>query len=138
IAESVETSASEALFDAERRKVLALLGFDGESPTVTGGYDGKHELPGLFARLLHLPDEQALDVLAVLMGEPLEAGSELIELLGPLLGIDRRRVGQADGALLGSSRDRGLLDAVRAEVAGGAAASANQGETVKAKRGIVR
>lgn len=37
VTESVETSASDAAFDAKRRKVLALLGFDAETSTVTGG-----------------------------------------------------------------------------------------------------
>ena len=36
IAQSVENSPSEAAFDAKRRSVLALLGFDAEMPTVTG------------------------------------------------------------------------------------------------------
>lgn len=138
IAESVETSASEAAFDKQRRKVLALLGFDGESPTVTGGYDGEHGLSGLFALLLKLPDEAVLDVLAVVMGETLEAGSEMIELLGPLLGTDMSGVWQADDALLETIRDRELMDALLTEVAGEAAASANQGETVKVKRSILR
>jgi ParB family chromosome partitioning protein len=138
IAESVETGASEAAFDEKRRAVLALLGFDAECPTVTGGYDSKHGLAGLFARLLSLPDEAVLEVLAVAMGETLEAGSELIELLGSLLGTDMSTAWQADDALLDSIRDRELMDALLIEVAGEAAASANASETAKVKRGILR
>src|SRR5690606_36669405 len=85
-----------------------------------------------------LSDEQVLDVLAVVMGETLEAGSEMIEIIGPLIGTDMSRVWQADDALLESIRDRELMDAVLTEVAGKAAASANQGETVKVKRAILR
>jgi len=138
IAESVETSASEAAFDEKRRAVLALLTFDAEGPTVTGGYDGEHGIAGLFARLLKLPDEAVLDILAVVMGETLEAGGELIELLGSLLEIDMSKLWQADDALLGCIRDRELMDALLTEVAGEAAASANARETAKVKRGILR
>ena len=37
VTESVELSASEAAFDAEPREMLSLLGFDGDTPTITGG-----------------------------------------------------------------------------------------------------
>src|SRR3546814_16953629 len=37
VRESVEVSRAEAVFDEKRRAVLALLGFDAEEPTVTGG-----------------------------------------------------------------------------------------------------
>lgn len=40
IAESIDTSLSETLFDEKRRAILAMLEFDAECPTVTGGYDG--------------------------------------------------------------------------------------------------
>jgi len=61
IAESVETCSSETAFDAKRRVVLDLLGFDAEAPTVTGGYGGEYGVAGLFVQLLALPDEAVLD-----------------------------------------------------------------------------
>lgn len=95
IAESVEASASEALFDAKRREALALLGFDPECPTVTNGYAGDHGLPGLFLHLTGLSDETVIAVLAIVMGETLAAGSAMVELLGALLNIDMASVWQA-------------------------------------------
>lgn len=138
IAESVENCASEARFDEKRRAVLALLGFDPEAPTVTRGYDGEHGVAGLFVRLLQLPDPALLDVAAIVMGETLEAGSALIEVLGPLLGTDMAEVWQADDALLDLIRDREVIGCVLADVAGDAVASANEAGTGKVKRGIVR
>lgn len=138
IAESVETSASEAAFDRRRRAMLAVLEFDGECPTVTGGYDGDHGIAGLFARLLQLHDGAVLEVLAVVMAETLVAGSELIEVLGPLLGTDMAKVWQADDALLDSIRDREVLGAVLAEVAEDGVAAENERATGKVKRQIVR
>jgi len=138
IAESVECCVSEARFDEKRRAVLALLGFDPETPTVTRGYDGDHGIAGLFVRLLQLPDPAVFDVAAIVMGETLEAGSALIEVLGLLLGTDMAKVWQADDALLDLIRDREVIGCVLADVAGDTVASANEGATGKVKRGIVR
>ncbi|WP_145199391.1 ParB/RepB/Spo0J family partition protein [Sphingobium sp. B2] len=138
IAESVEASASEAIFDAERRAVLDLLGFDPETPTVTDGYAGDHGLPGLFNHLMGLPDETVMSVLTVVMGETLAAGSATVELLGTLLKVDMAAVWQADDALLDSIRDKEVIGRIVADVAGNAVASANAGESVKVQRQIVR
>lgn len=138
IAESVEACPPEAVFDEKRRAVLALLGFDPETPTVAGGYDGEHGVAGLFVRLVELPDPAVLDILAIVMGETLEAGSALIELLGPMLGTDMAKVWTADDVLLDLIRDREVLQHVLAEVAGEDAASANEGATGKVKRHIIR
>ena len=138
IAESVEASASEAAFDAKRRDVLALLGLDADTPTVTDGYAGDHGLPGLFLQLLGLSDEAVLSILAIVMGETLAAGSATVELLGALLNIGMASVWQADDALLDSIRDKEVISAILAEVAGDTVAAANAGESVKVQRQIVR
>lgn len=138
ISESVETCASEAVFDEKRRAVLALLGFDPETPTLMGGYDGTNGIAGLFARLIELPDPAMLDVLAIVMGETLEAGSALIELLGPMLGTDMTKVWTADDVLLDLIRDREVMQHVLTHVAGERVASENDSATGKVKRGIVR
>ena len=138
IAESVENCASEAAFDVRRRAVLALLGFDPDTPTVTGGYDGDHGIAGLFVRLLELTDSAVRDVLAIVMAETLEAGSALIELLGVHLGVEMRGVWEADDALLDLIRDREVLGCVLSDVAGAGVATANAGATGKVKRQIIR
>jgi ParB family chromosome partitioning protein len=134
----VENCASEAVFDEKRRAVLALLGFDPETPTVTGGYDGKHGLAGLLVRLIELPDPAVLDILAIVMAETLEAGSGLIELLGLLVGTGMAKVWQADDVLLDLIKDREVLGHVLADVAGAQVATANEAETGKVKRRIIR
>lgn len=138
IAESVENCGSEAVFDEKRRAVLALLGFDPEAPTVTGGYDGEHGIAGLLVRLIELPDPAVLDVLAVVMAETLEAGSGPIELLGPLVGTDMAKVWQADDVLLDLIKDREVLGHVLADVAGAQVTTANEAESGKVKRRIIR
>jgi ParB family chromosome partitioning protein len=138
IGESVEASASEAVFDARRRAVLNLLGFDPDTPAVTGGYAGDHGLAGLFMRLLGLTDDAVLSILAVVMGETLAAGSAMVELLGALLKVDMASVWQADDALLDSIRDKEVIGRIVADIAGDAVATANAGESNKVQRQIVR
>jgi ParB family transcriptional regulator, chromosome partitioning protein len=138
VGESVEASASEAVFDAKRREVLNLLGFDPDTPTVTNGYVGDHGLAGLFMRLLGLTDDAVLSILAVVMGETLAAGSAMVELLGALLKVDMASVWQADDALLDSIRDKEVIGRIVADIAGDAVATANAGESVKVQRQIVR
>ncbi|MEV5032361.1 ParB/RepB/Spo0J family partition protein [Sphingobium sp. LMC3-1-1.1] len=138
IAESIETSISETAFDMRRRVVLALLGFDPEASTVTGGYEGDHGVAGLFVRLASLSDEAVQEVLAIVMAETLEAGRALVDLLGLHLGIDMRETWTCDDALLDQLRDREVLDGILTEVAGEEAAAANREATGKVKRQIVR
>src|SRR3546814_13804749 len=57
IAESVETCPAETTFDEKRRAVLAVLGFDEDTPTVTGRPLHRPPFAPLFARLLELPDQ---------------------------------------------------------------------------------
>jgi ParB family chromosome partitioning protein len=138
VTESVESSAAEAAFDQKRRAVLALLAFDPEAPTLTGGYDGELGIAGLFAQLLRLPDADVLDILAIVMGETLAAGTPLIELLGRELAVDMAQVWTADDSLLDLIRDNEVLYAVLVDVAGERVATANAKATGKVKRGIIR
>jgi len=136
VAESVEGSDAEAVFDAKRRAVLAMLDVDAETPTVTRGADSG--LPELFATLLKLDDAQVLDVLAVVMGETLHARSPIVDALGLHLAVDMSAAWQPDDALLDMIRDREVLTAMVAEVAGESVAEANAKEKGKALKAILR
>ncbi|MEO7689345.1 MAG: ParB/RepB/Spo0J family partition protein [Sphingomonas sp.] len=136
VAESVENSSAEGVFDMRRRAVLELLGFDAEAPSVCGGaIDG---VTGVFLRLLDLPDPAVMDVVAVVMGETLAAGSAVIEALGLHLGTDMAAHWQADDAFFGLIRDRQVLGRIVAEVAGETVAAANAGEKTKVQKAVIR
>ena len=135
VAESVENSPSEAQFDAERRRLLAVLDFDPDTPTITDGSDG---LTSLYAKLCTLDDATVMAILSVAMGETLDARCDLVDALGVQLAIDMAQLWQADDALLDSLRDREVIDAMLAEVAGKDIAEANAKETGKTKKQIIR
>ncbi|WP_321164063.1 ParB/RepB/Spo0J family partition protein [Sphingopyxis fribergensis] len=86
VRESIEVSRAETVFDEKRRAVLALLGFDAEEPSVTGG--NPMPLAALFQRLLDLPDRAVMDVIATVIGETLFAGSAAVEAVGLHIGLD--------------------------------------------------
>ncbi|WP_244884319.1 ParB/RepB/Spo0J family partition protein [Sphingobium cupriresistens] len=102
VAQSIENAPGEADFDHMRRKVLALLGFDAEEPTVIGGEgDGLGPDIGLvavFLRLLDLDDAQVMDVIAIVMGESLASGSAAVDAVGLHINVDMADYWQADDA----------------------------------------
>lgn len=132
--ESVETCSAETLFDERRRAVLALLGADPERATVSGGNGSDHDLVALFLRLLDLPDAAILDILVIVMGETLASGSAVVEAVGLTLGVDMADYWRADPAFFDLVRDKEVLGAMVAEVAGDTVATANakeKGATLK-------
>jgi ParB family chromosome partitioning protein len=137
VRESVETCPGEAEFDAKRRAVLGLLDFSAEEPSVTGGNGDGFGLVSVFLRLLALPDEAVMDVIAVVIGETLAAGSAAVEAVGQEIGVDMARYWQADEAFFSLLRDREVLSLVVAEVAGDVVADANRGEKTKTLKTII-
>lgn len=138
VAESVETARGETVFDAKRRAVLGLLGFDPEAATVIGGTGDGFGLAGLFQRLVELPDPCVMEVVAVVMGEALASGSAAVDAAGLQLGVDMAEWWQADTAFLDLIRDRAVLLAILGEIAGEAVASANASEKGKTLKAIIR
>jgi ParB family chromosome partitioning protein len=138
IRESIETCRGEADFDEKRRAVLALLDFSPEEPTVTGGNADSYGLVSVFLRLLDLPDRAVMDVIAIVIGETMAAGSAAIEAVGQEIGIDMPRFWHADDAFFEVLRDREVLTAIVADVAGDVVASANKSERTKTLKAIIR
>ncbi|UZK69776.1 chromosome partitioning protein ParB [Sphingomonas sp. S1-29] len=135
--ESVETSLGETMFDERRRAVLGLLDMDPERATVTGGNGNDTALVALFLRLLDLPDAALLDVIAIVMGETLQAGSAAVEAVGLTLGVDMARWWAVDAAFLDLVRDKEVFGVMVANVAGKVIANANAGETGKTLKRII-
>jgi ParB family chromosome partitioning protein len=137
VRESVETCRGEAIFDERRRAVLDLLGYDGEEATVIRRYGGEHDLAALFRRLIELPDATVMEVIAIVIGETMAAGSAAIEAVGTEIGVVMADWWQADDAFLSLLRDREILGRIVADVAGETVADANRQEKGKVLKRIV-
>jgi len=137
VRESIETSRAETVFDECRRAVLDLLGFSPEEPTVTGGNGDDYGAAGLFLRLISLPEVAVMEVIAVVMGETLAAGSAVIEAVGSEIAVDMADWWQADPAFFSLLRDKEVLGRLVADVAGESVATANAGEKSKTLKSII-
>ncbi|MHA3795449.1 ParB/RepB/Spo0J family partition protein [Rhizorhabdus wittichii] len=137
VRESLETARGETVFDERRRAVLDLLGFSSEEPTVTGGNGDDYGVAGVFLRLVELPDPAVMEVIAVVIGETLAAGSAAVAAVGTEIGIEMADWWQADEALFVLIRDREVLGRMVAEVAGETVANANAGEKSKTLKRII-
>ncbi len=135
--ESVETSLGETLFDERRRTVLRLLDMDPERTTVVRGTGDDRALVQLFLRLQELPEPALMDVIAIVMGETLQAGSAAVEAVGHTLRLDMARWWEADAVFLDLVRDKEVLGVMVADVAGRMIADANAGEAGKTLKRII-
>lgn len=137
VRESIQTARGETVFDERRRAVLDMLGFGPEEASVTGGNGDDHGVAGVFLRLIELPDPAVMEVITVVIGETLAAGSAAVEAVGTEIGIDMADWWQADEALFGLIRDREVLGRMVGEVAGQLTATANGGEKSKTLKRII-
>jgi ParB family chromosome partitioning protein len=137
ISESIKTSVAEARFDERRRAVLAVLGFDGDEPTVTLGHETRNGISGLLLRLLDVPDSVVMEILGVVMAETLSGGSELVETLGVHLDVEMADYWTADEAFFDLVRDREVLTALLGEVGGASIAAANASEKTRTVKAII-
>lgn len=135
--DSVARSPAEARMIERRRALLTRLEFDGDEATIVQGYDRFAGIASVVRRLLALADEAVLDILAYVMAETLAPGTELVELLGSELRIDMADHWTADTAFFDLIRDREVLTALLADVAGDAVARANTGEKTATMKRLI-
>lgn len=140
VRQSLADSRAEAVFEGRRRDVLGQLGLDSEDATICGGGYGctGRNLCHLMTRLAPLSNAEVLDILTLVMGETLAAGTPEIEVLGAMLGVSMAHWWQADDAFLVGLRDREVLLAMVAEVAGQQVAAVNAKEKGKSLKAIIR
>jgi ParB family chromosome partitioning protein len=132
---SVQASPAQAAFIASRQEVLTLLGLsEGAGLVATHG----DEPAAIFARLLALSDAEVRRVLTVIMADSLEAGSALVEAAGVHLGVDMAKCWTADEAFFDLVRDKGVVSAMVADIAGKAVANANVSATGKVQKQIIK
>jgi len=138
VRESVEVSQAEVEFDRKRRDVLKLLGCSPDEPTVSGGNGDPARLVAIFLHLLALSDQSLDEVIAIVMGETLAAGSAAVDAVGQTIGVEMASYWQADEAFFEALRDREVLTAMLAEMAGDATAKAHDKEKAKLLKSIIR
>ncbi|MDX8469810.1 ParB/RepB/Spo0J family partition protein [Mesorhizobium sp. VK23B] len=138
VAASIAACKAEAVFGEKQREVLTLLGSVDEDGPVTGGNGDDFALASVFARLLALPHDDVLRVLALVMAETLCTGSAIVEALGNHLGLDMRGQWQIDDAFFELLRDRQVATEILADVGGRLVADSNSSQKLKTQKKIIR
>ena len=105
--------------------------------TLTRGNGDDYIAARLFARLVALPDEAVLRVIALVMAEALAAGSSIAEAAGMVLKPDVARWWRLDDTFLDLLKDRTAIKALLSEVAGKAIADANLSEPGRVQKKII-
>jgi ParB family chromosome partitioning protein len=138
IVESVQASRAEAAFRAAQAGARRLLDLpeDADDPVVRANGDGQRGVT-IFVRLLALTDAEVLGVLTVAMGETLAAGSAFVEAAGCAVRAKPSEWWRPDACFLPLVRDRAVIDAMLAEVAGDRIARSNLSEKTSVKKRII-
>ncbi len=136
IGASVAASPAARLFALRRRAARVMVGLDDNEGAVAGA--GEDGTSAIFVRLLALDDASLLAILAVVMAESLVSGSAVVEAVGQHLGIDLTGSFTPDDCFLDLLKDREVLTAMVAEVAGEEVAQANAAEKIVVQRGLLR
>lgn len=132
---SVKASAGQIAFEEHRKEALALL----DLPEGCGLVEGQAEkMAVIFARLLALSHKEVMTVLAAVMADSLEAGSALVEAVGVHLQVDVHKAWTPDEAFFDLLRDKAVVNAMVAEIAGKSVANGNAAATGKAQKQIMR
>ncbi|WP_300295728.1 ParB N-terminal domain-containing protein [Ferrovibrio sp.] len=134
IAQSLAASPAEAGYRARRTEIRSLLGLSEETEAITG--DGDTET--VFVALLTLTDAEVLRVMAFVMAETLAVGTPLIDTMGAHLAVDLRTLWQPDDAFFDMLRDKRVVTAMLAEVAGDTVAQGNQAATLAVQKQVIR
>jgi ParB family chromosome partitioning protein len=137
IADSIAASPAQDEFVRRRAEFVTLLGLDDERPMLVQASDDVMAVT-VFAALLKLPNADVMRVLAMLAAETLAAGTGLVEAVGAHLKVDTAKTWTPEDAFFELIREKRVVNAMLAEVAGKAVADGNVAERLRTQKQIAR
>ena len=136
IGESVAASPAQQVFRKHRDEISRLLDLNTDEP-VSGGNGDKWYLCQIFTKCVALSDADINRILCFIMVESLQVGHLATDFLGTLLDVDMGANWTPDDIFFELLRDKQVVTAVLADVAGSKTADANAGETTKTQKKIL-
>ena len=137
-ADSLAASEGERLMQEEAAHVCAMIGFEKPERGLLRQNGDGWTATMVFARLLNMDDSDVLRILALAMAESLEAGSPVVEALAQTIEPDFCALWKPDEAFFDLVREKRVINAMVADIAGKTAAKACLTETAKAQKQIIR
>jgi ParB family transcriptional regulator, chromosome partitioning protein len=137
IGASVAANPATLAFDKRRRELLTLCGFEEDRSELVRPNGDDYSLAHLFARLLKLPEDDVLRLLALAMAETLACGTATAEAVAMTSSatLNDWRPDDTFHDLLGG---KNVVQAMLADIASPAVADGNKGETSKVQKGIIK
>jgi len=134
--ESVESSISHNQFTNERESVRKLLGILWEDAEIVGA-GGSMTSTSVFIKLLDFTDDEVMRVMAVAMANSLSSSSLLVAAIGQVTEIDMLPLWQPDEAFFEILRDKRVINAMVADIAGESVADSVLTDTGKVQKNII-
>ncbi len=124
-------------FEVRRRELLTLCGFEEDRTELVRPNSDDYSLAHLFARLLKLPEDDVLRLLALAMAETLACGTATAEAVAMTTSatLNDWRPDDTFFDLLGG---KDVVQAMLADIASPAVADGNKNETSKVQKGIIK
>lgn len=137
ISASVAANPATAAFEERRKELLALCGLEEDRSELVRPNSDDYSLASLFARLLKLPEDDVLRLLALAMAETLASGTAIAEAVAITTSTTLNDC-RPDETFFDLLSGKDVVQAMLVDIASPAVADGNKGETTKVKKGIIK
>jgi ParB family transcriptional regulator, chromosome partitioning protein len=137
IGASVAANPATTAFNERRKELLSLCGFEEDRCELVRPNGDDYSLASLFARLLKLPEDDVLRLLALAMAETLACGTATAEATAMITSATLNDW-RPDDTFFDLLAGKDVVHAMLADIASPAVADGNKGETTKVQKGIIK
>ena len=137
--ESVAASEGATAFEKECEAIYQLLDIGQfDCPYSPHKRLAEGDIVEIFAKLLTLDDATVMRILTFAMAESLEAGGDIVEATAQTIDVDMSALWSPDDAFFDILRDKKIINAMVAEIAGQSTAKAHLTDTGAKQKQIIR
>jgi ParB family transcriptional regulator, chromosome partitioning protein len=137
IGASVAANPATTAFEERHKELLVLCGFEQDRCELVRPNGDDYSLAHLFARLLKLPQEDVMRLLALAMAETLACGTATEEATAMVTSATLNDW-RPDDTFFDLLAGKDVVQAMLADIASLAVADGNKGETTKVQKGIIK
>ena len=137
IGASLAANPAQVQFGERRKELLSLLGIDEDRTELVRPNGDDFGLASLFVRLLKLPEEDVLRLLALAMAEALAVGTATSEVVGIVTGATLNDW-RPDDTFFDLLSNKEVINAMLSDIASPAVAAGNKDEPNKVKKAIIK
>ena len=136
IGASVAANPATKAFEERRKELLVLCGFEEDRSELVRPNGDDYSLASLFARLLKLPEDDVLRLLALAMAETLACGTATAEAVAMTTSATLNDW-RPDKTFFDLLAGKDVVQAMLADIASPAVADGNRNESTKVQKGII-